>query len=39
LFMRKYEPTPEYLAEIEREAIQFLKELDAMFDIFVSSAA
>lgn len=39
LFMKKYEPTAEYLAEVEREAIQFLKELDFMFEIFVSSAA
>ena len=36
LFMRKYTPTPEYLAEVEAAAVKFLDELDAAFDQFVS---
>ncbi len=39
LFMRKYEPSPEYLFEVEAAAVKFLDELDAMFDAFVSAAA
>lgn len=39
LFMRKYEPTDEYLREVEGEARKFLDELEAMFDRFVSAAA
>jgi hypothetical protein len=39
LFMRKYVPTAEYLAEVEAAAVKFLDELDAMFDAFVSAAA
>ncbi len=39
LFMRKYEPSAEYLAEVEAAAVKFLDELDAMFDAFVSAAA
>lgn len=39
LFMRKYEPTPEYMAEVEAAAVKFLDELDAMFDQFVTAAA
>lgn len=39
LFMRKYTPTPEYLAEVEAAAVKFLDELDNMFDAFVSQAA
>ncbi len=39
LFMRKFEPTPAYMAEVEAAAVKFLDELDAMFDAFVSCAA
>lgn len=39
LFMRKYEPSAEYLATVETAAIKFLDELDAAFDQFVSAAA
>lgn len=39
LFMRKYVPTAEYLAEVEAAAVKFLDELDAMFDAFVSAAS
>jgi predicted phage-related endonuclease len=37
LFMRKYVPTPEYLAEVERAAQQFLLEVDAAFEVYVNS--
>ena len=37
LFMRKYEPTDDYMAEVEAAAVKFLDELDAMFDQFVSA--
>ena len=39
LFMRKYVPEPEYMAEVAAAAIKFLDEVDAMFDQFVSAAA
>jgi putative phage-type endonuclease len=39
LFLRKYEPTPEEMAAVEAAAVQFLDELDAMFDLFVTAAA
>ncbi len=39
LFMRKFEPTPEYMLEVEHAAVTFLDELDTMFDQFVSAAA
>ncbi len=39
LFMRKYEPSAEYLAEVEAAAVKFLDELDALFDAFVCAAA
>ena len=39
LFMRRYEPEPEYMEKVQAEAIKFLDELDAMFDTFVSAAA
>lgn len=38
LFMRKYVPTPEEVAEVEQSAQKFLDEVDAMFDAFVSKA-
>jgi len=37
LFMRKYEPTPEYMAKVTDAAIAFLDELDEMFTQFVES--
>jgi putative phage-type endonuclease len=33
LFIRKFEPTPEQIAEIEKAAEQFLTEVDEMFDL------
>lgn len=39
LFMRKYEPSPEELQKVEAAAIQFLAELDNLFDRFVEAAA
>lgn len=33
LFVRRFYPTKEQLAEVETEAIQFLAEVDAMFDV------
>lgn len=39
LFMRKYVPTPEYMAEVEAAAVKFLDELDEMFSQFVERAA
>jgi putative phage-type endonuclease len=34
LFLRKFTPTPEYLAEVEAAAVKFLDELQEMFDRF-----
>lgn len=39
LFLRKFEPDAEYLAKVEAEAVKFLDELDAAFDLFVTRAA
>lgn len=39
LFLRKFEPSAEYMAEVESAAVAFLGELDAMFDAFVEAAA
>jgi predicted phage-related endonuclease len=39
LFMRKYEPTGQELAAVQDAAIQFLTELDNLFDQFVTAAA
>ncbi len=39
LFMRKYEPSAEEIAEVEAGAQAFLDELDAKFDLFVRGAA
>lgn len=39
LFMRKYTPTDEYMRMVEGEARKFLDELDAMFQLFVETAA
>ncbi len=39
MFMRKFVPTPEERAEVEAAAIQFLVELDEMFDQFVTATA
>lgn len=39
LFMRKYEPTQDELERVEVAAIQFLNELDEMFDRFVTTPA
>lgn len=39
LFIRRYEPKPEEIAEVEAAAIKFLAELDEAFDAFVSVAA
>lgn len=39
LFIRRYEPTAEEIAKVEAAAEQFLSELDAMFEAFVSVAA
>jgi putative phage-type endonuclease len=33
LFIRKFEPTPEQIAEVEKAAEQFLAEVDEMFDL------
>lgn len=33
LFVRRFYPTKEQLAEVEAEAIQFLAEVDQMFDV------
>jgi hypothetical protein len=33
LFVRRFYPTKEQLAEVETEAVQFLAEVDAMFDV------
>jgi len=37
LFLRKYEPTAEELAKVEAAAVEFLAELDAMWDRFVTA--
>ena len=37
LFLAKYTPTEEEIAEVEAAARQFLDELDAMFDAFVTA--
>jgi hypothetical protein len=34
LFVKKYRPTPEEIAEVEKAAEQFLAECDALFDFF-----
>jgi predicted phage-related endonuclease len=39
LFMRRYEPTEQERLAVEAAAVQFLRELDDMFDQFVSAAA
>lgn len=39
LFIRRFEPTPQYLAQVEQAAIDFLRELDLMFDIFTRNLA
>lgn len=39
LFMRKFEPTQEYLRMVEDYAVRFLGELDEAFDQFVTKAA
>lgn len=39
LFMRKYEPTAEDIFAVEAAAIQFLEELDAMFEQFTGATA
>lgn len=39
LFMRKYVPEPADLKMVESAAVQFLTELDLMFDKFVTAAA
>jgi hypothetical protein len=38
LFVKKYAPTPEYLALVEAEAQRFLRDLDALFERFVDAA-
>lgn len=38
LFMRKFEPSADYLYQVQLAAEQFLDELDAMFDQFVEAA-
>lgn len=38
LFVRKFVPSAEYMAEVEAAAVKFLDELDAAFDQFVSAA-
>lgn len=35
LLIRKFEPSPAYIAEIEKAAVDFLKEIDDMFDILI----
>jgi hypothetical protein len=32
LFVRRYTPTAEEIAEVEAEAVKFLQEVEAMFD-------
>ena len=32
LFVRRYTPTQEEIAEVEAEAVKFLQEVEAMFD-------
>jgi hypothetical protein len=39
LFVRTFEPTAEYLAEVESAAVRFLDELEAMFEAFTTAAA
>lgn len=39
LFMRKFQPEPEYLVKVQEAAVQFLAELDDMFDQFINAAA
>lgn len=34
LFVRRFEPTPQYLAQVEQAAVDFLRDLDLMFDLF-----
>jgi hypothetical protein len=38
LFVKKYRPTPEEIAEVEKAAEQFLAECDALFDFFNTKA-
>ena len=38
LFVKKYRPTPEEIAEVEKAAEQFLAECDALFDFFNNNA-
>lgn len=35
LFMRRYEPTPEYIAEVEAAAVKFLDEAEELFSRFI----
>lgn len=39
LFIRRYEPTADDIAKVEEAAVQFLIELDAMFEAFTQAAA
>jgi hypothetical protein len=38
LFVKKYRPTPEEIAEVEKAAEQFLAECHALFDFFNTKA-
>jgi putative phage-type endonuclease len=38
MFVRRYEPTAEEIAAVEKAAIQFLDEVDAMFDLVCAAA-
>jgi exodeoxyribonuclease (lambda-induced) len=39
LFVRRFEPSAEEIAAVEAAAVQFLRELDAMFELFTQAAA
>ena len=39
LFIRRFTPTPEQIAAVEKVAIDFLAELDLMFDLFTRNIA
>lgn len=39
LFVRRFAPTPQYLAEVEQAAVAFLRDLDLMFDLFTRNLA
>ena len=39
LFVRRFEPSPDYLAKVEEAAITFLAEVDALWEQLTTKAA